>query len=108
MCVFTRFFGHNSELSIFSIKIFSSARSYQSLVTDIKSFSRSGVGGLRTSSKVRILVFLAVFHSVRRGTRSKTILMIFFGNTTLMYLLSRGIVDFCHVIMRFRYLTKCR
>ena len=83
------------------MKSFSAARLYYPLVTDIKSFIRSGSGGLETSSKARILaflVFLAIFHAAVRGTRSKTMLMNFFGNTTLMYLLSRRLF---HVIMSF-------
>ena len=55
------------------------------------------MGGLETSSKVRFLpflVFLAIFHAARRDTRSAAMMMIFFGNTTPMYVLSHGIVDF--------------
>ena len=80
------------------MKFFSFARSYQSLATHIKIFSVAFVGSLETSSKVRILavflVFLTVFRGAYLGTRPKLIMIFFFGNTALMYVLSRDIFDF--------------
>ena len=42
----------------------------------------------------RFWAFLAVFHATRIGTSPRVIMMIFFANTALMYVLSRDIVDF--------------
>ena len=39
-------------------------------------------------------VFLAIFHAMRLGTNQKVIMMIYFANAALMYVLSRDTVDF--------------
>ena len=75
------------------MKFFSFARSYQSLPTHIKIFSITFVGSLETSYKDRILavflVFLTVFRGAYLGTRPKLKMIIFFGKTALIYVLSR-------------------
>ena len=79
------------------MKFFSFARSYQSLATHIKIFSITFVGSLETSYKDRILavflVFLTVFRGAYLGTRPKLVMMIFFGNTALMYASLRDIIN---------------
>ena len=39
-------------------------------------------------------VFYVVFHAAHKGIRYKAIMMIFFGNTALVYIILRSIVDF--------------